>query len=48
MKTDDTKKPERLIDEQLLREIDEIAQKICEEAGEIDVVELIRQDREGH
>jgi excisionase family DNA binding protein len=48
MKTDKTKKRERLIDEGLLREIDEIAERIREEAGEIDVVELIRQDREEH
>src|SRR5437870_3934106 len=48
MKTDKTKKRDRLIDEELLREIDEIAERIREEAGEIDVVELIRQDREEH
>jgi len=48
MKTDKTKKRDRLIDEELLREIDEIAERIRDEAGEITVVELIRQDREEH
>src|SRR5439155_4148401 len=48
MKTDKTKKRDRLIDEELLREIDEIAERTREEAGQIDVVELTRQDREEH
>jgi excisionase family DNA binding protein len=48
MKTDETKKRKRLIDPDLLREIEATAAKICREAGEIDVVELIRQDREEH
>jgi excisionase family DNA binding protein len=48
MKTNEAKTATPLIDAQLLREIDEIAARIREEAGEIDVVELIRQDREEH
>jgi excisionase family DNA binding protein len=48
MKTKETMKPKPLIDPELLRQIFETAQKIHREAGEIDVVELIRQDREEH
>jgi len=48
MKTDETKNSEPLIDGELLRQIEETAEKIRKTAGEIDVVELLRQDREEH
>jgi excisionase family DNA binding protein len=48
MKTDETKNSEPLIDGELLRQIEETAEKIRKAAGEIDVVELLRQDREEH
>ena len=48
MKTIDTKKREPLISAELFREIDEVAKKIRREAGEFDVVAMIRRDREEH
>ena len=48
MKADETKKRAPLIDEDLLREIDETREKIRREYGEFDVVELLRRDREEH
>ncbi len=42
------KKFKPLLDPELMKEIEETARKIYEEAGEIDVAELIRQDREEH
>ena len=48
MKTDKTKEPKPLIDPQLLNQIFETAQRIHKQTGDIDVVELLRQDREEH
>jgi excisionase family DNA binding protein len=48
MKTDETKEPKPLIDPQLLNQIFETAQRIHKQTGDIDVVELLRQDREEH
>ena len=48
MKTHVTKKRERLISEELFREINETAEKIRREAGEFDVVGLLREEREEH
>ncbi len=48
METKKTKERKPLIDPELLREIDETAKRIRSYAGDIDVVELIRQDREEH
>jgi len=48
MRMDDTKKTERLIGDKLLAEIDRVREKIREEAGEFDVVALLRESREEH
>ena len=48
MKTKETKKFIPLIDPKLLDQIEETAKRIRSYAGDIDVVELIRQDREEH
>jgi excisionase family DNA binding protein len=48
METKEAKTPKPLIDPELLKEVDETAERIRSYAGEIDVVELIRQDREEH
>jgi len=48
MKTKGTKELKPLIDPELLRQIEETAERIRSYAGDVDVVELIRQDREEH
>ena len=48
MKTDEIKKRDPLIDEKLFREINETREKIRTEYGDLDVVELLRRDREEH
>jgi len=48
MKTDETKKRERLIAEDVLAEIDRLREEIRKERGEFDVVEMLRRDREEH
>jgi len=48
MKTKGTKEFKPLIDPELLKQIEETAERIRSYAGDIDVVELIRQDREEH
>jgi excisionase family DNA binding protein len=48
MKPEETKNPKPLIDPELLRQIEETAERIYRQAGDIDVVELIRQDRQEH
>jgi len=48
MRMDETKKNERLIGDKLLAEIDRVREKIREEAGEFDVVALLRESREEH
>jgi len=48
MKPKETKNPKPLIDPELLRQIEETAERIYRQAGDIDVVELIRQDRQEH
>ena len=47
-KAKETKKFIPLIDPKLLDQIEETAERIRSYAGDIDVVELIRQDREEH
>ena len=48
MRMDETKNTERLIGDKLLAEIDRVREKIREEAGEFDVVALLRESREEH
>lgn len=48
MKTNETRKPKSLIDPELLRQTEETAERIYQQAGDIDVVALLRQDREEH
>jgi len=48
MKTNETKKRERLIDEELLAEIDRLREEIRREYGEFDVVKALRASRDSH
>ena len=48
MKTGEMNKKGRLISDELIREIAETRDKIGREAGEFDVVALLREDREQH
>src|SRR2546428_5563851 len=48
MKTEERKKRERLIDEDLLAEIDRLREEIRKEYGEFDVVKLLRESRDSH
>jgi len=48
MKTDEMKKRERLIAEGVLAEIDRLREEIRKDRGELDVVEMLRRDREEH
>ena len=48
MKKEETKKRDPLIDEDLLREIDETAEKIRRKYGEFDVVRMLRESRDSH
>jgi len=48
MKTDETKEKERLMDEELLAEIDRLREDIRKKHGEFDIVRMLRESRDSH